>query len=118
MSQASLTAVAAFRSFSSGDLETLEALQSHPRASGWQFHCDRDETWDLISIQPPTGRAFPESAYRRNDAFLVTPAPEGQSGVLMAAPGRYQRPEIAYPSLSAALADVGPKKVAWRRCLG
>ena len=115
MSLSTDNAGSAFRSFSASDLGTLEALQSHPRPAGWTFHRDRDESWDLIAIQPPSYHRRDHDPLWRSPAFLVIPAPIGEVGVLLTLPnGTVER---AYGSLVEALGDVGPPKVSWKRCL-
>jgi hypothetical protein len=102
-----------FRAFTPDDLKTFKASRLPAfRAPGWALNLDRDETFDLISISlPPKGRAFPVDGFHPNEAYLITPAPAGQSGVLMASPGQYHLPDVAYPSLADALAKVPGMRV-------
>jgi hypothetical protein len=94
-----------FRSFSPIDLQTLNALEQSPDAVGWTFHLSRDETQDVISVQPP---------YAQEALFFIVPAETGQ-GVLMTTEAAE---EVACPSLSDALLSVGPRGADWRRCIG
>ena len=91
MSLSTDNAGSAFRSFSASDLGTLEALQSHPRPAGWTFHRDRDESWDLIAIQPPSYHRRDHDPLWRSPAFLVIPAPIGEVGVLLTLPNGTDR---------------------------
>jgi hypothetical protein len=97
-----------FRSFSAADMATFEALKACPRPAGWDFNIDHDETWDLISVQPPPGLPYPWETFRHNDPFLFIPAATGDEGVLRTMPDGGT--EASFPSLAAALADVGPPR--------
>nr|WP_294506311.1 hypothetical protein [uncultured Rhodopila sp.] len=103
-----------FPAFCASDLKTLAAIQAHPRRSGWAFHFDRDEPFDLIAINSPT-------AHRAYDPFftppcwLIAPAKAGQAGVRMTLPD--MSTEVAYGSLADALRAVGGPGVAWKRAL-
>jgi hypothetical protein len=103
----------AFRAFAAADLATLAALQACPRPAGWSFHCERDETFDLIAVQPPTIRRHHDPLYR-SPCYTIVPAEA--AGVLMTKPDG--RTETAYPSLAEAMRAVGTPGVAWKRSLG
>jgi hypothetical protein len=90
--------------FPQSDLEWLSALIASPDASEWLFHRDADESWDLISVQPP----FAPSA-----VFVIIPGETG--GVLMCTA---ETPNVAYPSLREALLAIGPHGEDWSRIPG
>jgi hypothetical protein len=87
--------------FSDADLACLEALRASRSATstGWRLQHDHDETWDLISVQPP---------YAPEAVFLIIPGAAG--GVLMTAKGTG---EVAFSSLRAALVAIGPRGEDW-----